>query len=87
MAEKTIEEMTMKLFKLERKFAMNELAKTNNDISILNLGAPDKVETWAGKYTARITKIFEQPDDSVIKLTRKINKDGSLTDKMERRYK
>lgn len=66
---------------------MNKLAKTNNDISISNLGVPDKVETWAGKYTARVTKIFEQPDDSVIKLTRKINKDGSLTDKMERRHK
>lgn len=66
---------------------MNKLAKTKDVVSLSNLGVPDKVETWAGKCTARVTKIFEQSDDSVIKLTRKINKDGSLTDKIERRYK
>ncbi len=46
-----------------------------------------KTETYAGKETARVTKIFEQEDGSILKATRKINKDGSISDKMEHRHK
>ena len=47
---------------------------------------PDKIETWAGKYTARVSRSFNQPDGSVIKQTRRFNKDGSITDKVEVRH-
>lgn len=47
---------------------------------------PDKVETYAGKQTARVTKSFKQQDGSIIKATKKINKDGSVSDKLEYRY-
>ena len=47
---------------------------------------PDKVETFAGKETARVTKIYNQSDGSVVKVTRKINKDGSISDKIEYRH-
>ncbi|MBP3610990.1 MAG: hypothetical protein J6J42_11730 [Lachnospiraceae bacterium] len=58
-----------------------------NNVLTLPASSPDKTETWAGKQTARVTKIFNQPDGSVIKATRKINKDGSVTDKVEHRHK
>lgn len=47
---------------------------------------PDKVETYGGKQTARVTKTFIQPDGSKIKATKKINKDGSISDKIEYRH-
>ena len=63
---------------------MGELAKLTDVISKRN---SDKTETYAGKHTARVTQIFNQEDGSTIKATRKINQDGSITDKIERRYK
>lgn len=64
---------------------MEELVK-NNTVTTIQTNAPDKVETFAGKQTARVTKIYNQPDGSVVKATKKINKDGSISDKLERRY-
>ena len=46
----------------------------------------DIVETYGGKQTARVTKIFKQSDGSTVKATKKINKDGSITDKIEHRH-
>ena len=60
--------------------------KKNNALSISPTAQPDKVETFAGKQTARITKSFIQEDGSVIKATKKINKDGSISDKIEHRH-
>lgn len=48
---------------------------------------PNKIETYGGKQTARVTKTYDQPDGSKIKATRKINKDGSISDKLEHRHK
>ncbi len=54
--------------------------------NIIPTKKPDKVETYAGKQTACVTKLFKQSDDSIIKATKKINKDGSISDKLEHRY-
>ena len=50
---------------------------------------PNKAETFAGKWTARVTvtKAFNQPDGSIVKVTRRIDKDGIITDKVEHRHK
>lgn len=45
-----------------------------------------KVETHKGKQTARVTKSYKQSDNSVIKLTRRINKDFSISDIVEFRH-
>lgn len=66
---------------------MGKLIKQNGNLPTITSKNPDKTETWAGKQTARVTKIFDQPDGSTIKTTRKINKDGSITDKVEHRHK
>ncbi len=58
-----------------------------NKLPTLPGGQPNKIETWAGKHTARVTKTFEQPDGSIVRATRKINKDGSISDKIEHRHK
>ena len=47
---------------------------------------PDKIETYAGKQTARVTKIFKNDDGSQYKFTKKINKDGSITEKIEHKH-
>lgn len=60
-------------------------SKKNNSLSISPANKPDKVVTYAGKETARVTKIYNK-DDGVYKATRKINKDGSITDKIEHRH-
>lgn len=66
---------------------MGKLTKKNNSFPAISDMSPDKTETFAGKWTARVSKIFNQPDGSTVKLTRKINKDGSITDKIEHRHK
>lgn len=66
---------------------MGKLAKLNNDLPAIPSKNPDKTETWAGKHTARVTNTFNQPDGSTFRTTRKINKDGSITDKIEHRHK
>ena len=66
---------------------MGKLMKQNSTFQMPATSTPDKTETWAGKYTVRVTKTFNQPDGSVIKATKKINKDGSTTEKIEKRYK
>lgn len=65
---------------------MGNLVKKDNTFSISQTTKPDKVETFAGKQTARVTKTYNQSDGSVVKATRKINKDGSISDKLEHRY-
>lgn len=65
---------------------MGKLVKKDNAFLIPQGTKPDKVETFAGKQTARQTQIFNQPDGSVVKATRKINKDGSISDKLEHRH-
>ena len=66
---------------------MRELMKKGNNLLAKFDMTPDKTETFAGKCTARVSKIFKQSDGSIVKLTRKINKDGSITDKIEHRHK
>ena len=66
---------------------MGKLRKQNSNLPAFPRITPDKAETFAGKWTARVTKIFNQPDGSIIKATRKINKDGSITDKIEHTHK
>ena len=71
---------------------MANSAKKDNALSIISTkitttAAPDKVETYGGKGTARVTKSYNQPDGSTVKLTRKINKDNSISDKIEHRHK
>ncbi len=65
---------------------MGQIVKKNNSLPTVPTTEPDKVETFAGKQTARVTKIYDQPDGSTIKATRKINKDGSISDKIEHRH-
>lgn len=65
---------------------MGKLAKKGTFLPKIPKTKPDKVETYAGKGTARVTRIFDQPDGSVIRATRKINKDGSVSDKIEHRH-
>ncbi|WP_097004053.1 hypothetical protein [Lacrimispora amygdalina] len=52
----------------------------------ITTGNPDKVETYGGKGTARVTKSYKQPDGSTVKVTRKINKDNSISDKIEYKH-
>lgn len=63
-----------------------ELIKKDNSISNLPQRKPDKTETYAGKHTARVTQVFNNEDGSEYRKTRKINKDGSITDKLEHRH-
>lgn len=66
---------------------MRALKKKDNTFPVMPpTTEPDKVETFAGKYTARVTKTYNQPDGSVFKATKKINKDGTTSDKIEHRY-
>ena len=65
---------------------MGLLAKLKNTLSSQSERQPDKTETYAGKHTARVTKIYNDPDGTQYKATKKINKDGSITEKVERRH-
>lgn len=65
---------------------MGEIVKKGN-LPIVPTTKPDKVETYSGKQTARVTKIFKQADGSTIKATKKINKDLSVSEKIEYRHK
>lgn len=71
---------------------MAKPAKNENALSIplpktIRTNNPDKVETYGGKETVRVTKTYNQDDGSVIKATRKINKDNTISDKIEHRHK
>ena len=66
---------------------MGDLIKQKAKLPTRPAKSPDKTETWAGKHTARVTQIFNQSDGSTVKTTRKINKDGTITDKVEHRHK
>ncbi len=63
----------------------NKLAKQSVNLPDTKQ-TPDKTETWAGKYTARVTHTFKKPDGTIYKATKKINKDGSISEKLERRH-
>ncbi len=65
---------------------MGKTITSNSNLPVNPNAKPSKTETWAGKETARVTKTFNQPDGSTIKATRKINKDGSISDKLEHRH-
>lgn len=65
---------------------MKPLAKQNSIFPAVNSNTPDKIDTYAGKYTARRTDTYNQADGSVIKTTQKINKDGSISQKVEKRF-
>ena len=45
---------------------MGKLRKQNSNLPAFPRITPDKTETFAGKWTARVTKIFNQPDGSII---------------------
>ena len=66
---------------------MGKLIPKDGSLTSSNLERkPDKIETYAGKYTARVTQTFNNDDGTQYKKTRKINKDGSITDKLEHRH-
>lgn len=65
---------------------MKNLKNSNSNLPALPRTSPDETETFAGKWTARVTQTYTQPDGSILKKTRKINKDGSITDKIEHRH-
>lgn len=65
---------------------MGDLIKKNGTLPGMPGRQPDKTETYAGKHTARVTKIYNNEDGSQYRATRKINKDGSITDKVEHRH-
>lgn len=64
-----------------------ELAKKLKSLPSIATATSYKRETFAGKQTARVTDSYVQPDGSTVILTRKINKDGSISDKIEHRHK
>lgn len=66
---------------------MSKLIKIDSVLSIPETTKPDKVETFKGKHTARVTQSFKQQSGSVVKVTRKINKDLTISDKIEYRHK
>lgn len=66
---------------------MGLLEKRKNKIPAISTVKPDKVETFAGKTTARVTQHFMQPDGSELKITRRINKDLSTSDIIEHRHR
>lgn len=65
---------------------MGKLIKRDDILPNISGRQPDKTETYAGKHTARVTQIFNNDDGSQYRATRKINKDGSITDKLEHRH-
>lgn len=71
---------------IERINTMNKLIKKNVSLPSFPERQPDKTETYAGKHTARVTKVYNNADGSQYRATRKINKDGSITDKLEHRH-
>ena len=66
---------------------MGKLIKKNDSLPAIPERRPDKTETYAGKHTARVTHIYKNEDGSQYRATRKNNKDGSITDKLEHRHK
>ena len=73
-------------YMIERNTTMGKLIKRDNSLPSLPERQPDKTETYAGKHTARVTKVYNNADGSQYRATRKINKDGSITDKLEHRH-
>lgn len=65
---------------------MFDLIKKNNALPNISGRQPDRTVTYGGKCTARVTKEFDNDDGSQYRVTRKINKDGSITDKIEYRH-
>jgi len=65
---------------------MGKLIKKSDSLLSIPARQPDKTETYAGKHTARVTHIYNNEDGSQYRATRKINKDGSITDKLEHRH-
>lgn len=65
---------------------MGKLTKKNDSLPIIPGRQPDKTETYAGKHTARVTKVYNNDDGSQYRATKKINKDGSVSDKIEYRH-
>ncbi len=63
------------------------MGKSNFLSLIPSTGKPDKMKTFAGKTTARVTGTFLQSDGSLYKITRRINKDFSISDIIEHRHK
>ena len=66
---------------------MADLVKSDGSLPVAPKTKSEKIETYAGKKTARVTRTYPQPDGSLYKLTRKINMDGSISDKVEHRHK
>lgn len=65
---------------------MSDIIKKDDALSSIRNRKPDKTETYAGKHTARVTKTYKNEDGSEFRATRKINKDGSISDKLEHRH-
>lgn len=52
---------------------MGKLIKKNDSHPALPERQPDKTETYAGKHTARVTKIYNNDDGSQYRATRHTN--------------
>ena len=65
---------------------MSSLTKEEKHVPGMPMRRPDKIETFAGKFTARVTKVFINEDGSQYRATRRINRDGTITDKIEHRH-
>lgn len=65
---------------------MNNLVLTNSGLPNTPERKPDRIETYSGKKSVRLTKVFKNEDGSETRLTRKINQDFSITDKVEYRH-
>ena len=66
---------------------MGKLINQNSNLPVIPDSTPDKVETYAGKQTARVTNTYKQSDGSDVKVTRRINKDLTISDIIEYRHK
>ena len=62
---------------LQEDMPMGKLRKQNSNLPAFPRITPDKTETFAGKWTARVTKIFNQPDGSILKRPEKSTKMGA----------
>ena len=85
MAPKVLSFGSFDSIKINRR---NVIMGKNNFLSLIpSTTKSGKMKTFAGKTTARVTALFPQSDGSLYKITRRINKDFSISDIIEHRHK
>ena len=65
---------------------MKSLMPKNSFLQLISNRNPDRTITHAGKHTARVTKVYKLAINSIVKVTRRVNKDGSISDIIEHRH-